>query len=67
MKDYIRWDNSLCLSAGSGRVSHSVTIGVYNTLNRHNPFMLRFNESTRKWETVSLIPIMPNFCYSIKF
>lgn len=67
MPDYIRWDNSVCAEFSSRRVSHIVKIGVYNTLNRHNPFMILYDEKTDKWKTLSLIPIMPNIYYCVSF
>lgn len=67
MKDYIRWDNSLTFEIKKSRFLHTASIGVYNTLNRHNPFMLRYNETSGRWETISLIPVMPSLSYKIEF
>lgn len=65
--DYIRWDNSLNAQIHSRKVSHSIKLGVFNTLNRHNVFTLLYDETTDKWQTLSLIPIMPSLYYSIAF
>lgn len=64
---YIRWDGGLHLEMTGGRIGHELNIGVYNILNRRNPFMLRYNTDTQEWNLVSLIPIMPNISYRIRF
>ena len=46
---------------------HSVTLGVFNVFNRHNPSMLVYDSETRTWNQVSLFPIMPSFKYSLEF
>lgn len=67
MPTYIRWDNSVRMEIQGSRVSHTVNLGLYNTLNRHNPSMVFYNYELRRWQTVSLIPIMPSLYYSIAF
>jgi hypothetical protein len=64
---YIRWDGGLHLELKGGRTGHEFNVGVYNILNRRNPFMLRYNTDTQEWNIVSLIPIMPNISYRISF
>ena len=46
---------------------HSITFGVFNILNRQNPFLIFFDTDSLKWKQFSLIPIMPNFKYSVSF
>ena len=67
MPDYIRWDNSLSLEVKRPRCRHNINLGVYNTLNRHNPSFIVYNNEKERWETLSLIPIMPSLYYSIAF
>ena len=67
MPDYIRWDNGFNAEIRAGKVTHSVKIGVFNTLNRHNVFTLLYDEDTDRWKTLSLIPIMPSIYYKIAF
>lgn len=47
-------------------ISHSLTLGVFNVLNRHNPSMLTYDADTRTWNLVSLFPIMPSIKYTIE-
>ena len=47
-------------------ISHSITLGVFNVLNRHNPSMLTYDADTRTWNLVSLFPIMPSIKYTIE-
>lgn len=44
-----------------------LTLGVYNVLNRHNPFTITYDSRSREWRQISLIPIMPSFSYRISF
>lgn len=67
MPDFIRWDNSLSTEIKRGKFSHNIRLGIYNTLNRHNPFALIYDEQTDEWKTISLIPIMPSIYYRISF
>ena len=67
MPNYIRWDNNLSVEIINEKVSHMIRLGVYNTLNHHNPFALIYDEHNMVWKTLSLIPIMPSLYYSIAF
>ena len=51
----------------TGRVEHSVNVGVCNVTNHFNPFMLYFDESTESWKEIALLPILPNFSYRVTF
>lgn len=52
---------------GSHPLQHSLTLGVFNVLNRHNPSMLAYDSGTRTWNQVSLFPIMPSIKYTMEF
>ncbi len=53
---------------GSGHpLQHSLTLGVFNVLNRHNPSMLSYDTGTKTWNQVSLFPIMPSLKYTLEF
>lgn len=65
--NYIRADIGCRYEFGSDKVRHSLMIGIYNVLNRHNPFSLYYDTETYRWKTLSLIPILPNFSYRIEF
>ena len=66
MPDYIRCDLSVVLNV-KGRFPQTLLLGVYNVLNRHNPFALSYDPDSGKWKQVSLLPIMPSLKYSIQF
>ncbi len=52
---------------GSHPLQHSLTLGVFNVLNRHNPSMLSYDTGTKTWNQVSLFPIMPSLKYTLEF
>lgn len=64
---YIRWDGGIHLVMAGKTMKHEVNLGIYNILNRHNPFMIRYNADEEQWETISLIPVMPYISYRISF
>ena len=45
----------------------TLNIGVYNVLNRHNPFAITYDDRSGEWQQISLLPIMPSISYSIDF
>lgn len=67
MPAYIRWDNTVQMELPRRSVKHVIGVGVYNTLNRHNPSMVFYNQSLGTWQTISLIPIMPTLSYKLEF
>ncbi|MBR1435191.1 MAG: hypothetical protein IJ584_08775 [Bacteroidales bacterium] len=66
MPHYMRMDAGIYAKIDSRR-QHTIKLGVYNLLNRHNPFTIMYDSSAMEWRTISLLPIMPNFSYSIEF
>lgn len=65
---YIRLDVGYQFDFQTGNVSghplsHSLTLGVFNVLNRHNPSMLTYDAETKTWNQVSLFPVMPSIKY----
>lgn len=66
MPDYMRLDLGCSFSFKTKR-PQELTVGVYNVMNRHNPFSIIYDDRSRSWKQVSLIPVMPSFNYSIKF
>lgn len=65
--NYIRWDISANLTVMSKACRHNIDIGIYNVLNRHNPFSIRYDYESRRWTQISLFPILPTIHYSICF
>ena len=48
-------------------LDQSLTVGVYNLLNRHNPSMLTYDTEAKNWNYVSLFPIMPSLKWQLRF
>jgi hypothetical protein len=51
----------------TGRLNHTVNLGVCNVTNHFNPFMLYFDTSTESWKEIALLPILPNFSWRVEF
>ena len=51
----------------TGRVEHTVNVGVCNATNHFNPFMLYFDTVTESWKEIALMPILPNFSWRMTF
>ena len=66
MPDYIRLDLG-CSLAFKSRYPQELSIGVYNVLNRHNPFSIVYDSRDDSWYQISLLPVMPSFNYRISF
>ncbi len=66
MPSYRRLDLG-CTFKFKGRHTQSLNIGVYNVLNRHNPFAITYDDRAEEWRQISLLPIMPSINYSIDF
>jgi len=66
MPAYIRLDLGCSVDF---KTSHpqELTLGVYNVLNRHNPLTVIYDDRSREWRQISLLPLMPSFSYRITF
>ena len=51
----------------NGRWTHDIRVGICNVTNHFNPFMLYYDAAIEQFKAISLLPIMPNFCYRIGF
>ena len=69
MRDYIRLDVGYFRNweSASGKLKYRLQAGVYNLLNRHNPFLVMYDDDSKQWMELSLVPIMPNFSFRIEF
>lgn len=67
MPNYSRWDNYLSFTISNKRLTHDFQLGVYNTLNRHNPSFVFYSEDDASWKSLSLIPIMPTISYKLSW
>ena len=57
------WQKSFC----TGRMEHTVSLGVCNVTNHFNPFMLYFDPRTESWKEIALLPLLPNFSWRLVF
>jgi hypothetical protein len=52
------------------RLNHTLNAGVYNIYNRKNPFFINVgydNNGNRAFIQTSLLPLLPQISYSLKF
>ena len=66
MPSYIRLDIG-CNIKFKTRRQQELNVGIYNVLNRHNPFSIIYDNRSHEWLRISLLPIMPSFNYRIMF
>ena len=66
MPPYIRLDLG-CNFTFKGRHLQTLNLGVYNVMNRHNPFSVIYDDRSREWRQISLIPIIPSFSYKLLY
>lgn len=55
-----------CKWKGAQR-AHELNIGVYNVLNRFNPFTVYYDTKDETWKEIALVPILPNLSYRVSF
>lgn len=67
MPAYIRLDFGYNVSWSSGQLEHNLLLGIYNVLNRHNPFLTVYDGGIDSWVELSFFPILPNFSYRLSF
>lgn len=63
----IRLDLGYQFKFQTGKVDHSVNVGICNVTNHFNPFMLYFDTRTESWNEIAILPIMPNFSWRVTF
>lgn len=66
MPPFIRLDLG-CLITFKTEHLQTLNVGIYNVFNRHNPFSVVYDNRSREWQQISLIPFMPGFSYRIVF
>lgn len=69
MPNYIRLDMGYFRSwkSASGKTDFKFRCGIYNTFNRHNPFLLMYDDDADQWMELSLMPIMPSVSFRVGF
>lgn len=67
MPAYTRLDIGCFIRLRGDRYDRNINVGIYNVLNKHNPFMITYNPDAHVWKQISLLPIMPSIKYEILF
>ena len=67
MPTVIRLDVGYQFGFQTGRIKHSVNLGICNVTNHFNPFMLYFDTRTESWKEIALLPMLPNFSWRVEF
>lgn len=67
MPDYVRWDIGTYIKWNRPAYKSMLNIGIYNLMNRHNPYAITYDGETKQWKQISLLPIMPSLSYRIQF
>jgi hypothetical protein len=63
--DYFRVDVSYNFTRTGNRITHDLTVGVFNLLNRQNPYLIFYKEG--RWQQLSLFPIVPTINWNMSF
>ncbi len=66
MPPYARVDLGLNMKF-KNRLPQELNVGIYNVLNKHNPFTITYDDENKEWKKISLLPIMPSISYRISF
>ena len=67
MPPYVRWDAGVYFKWNKPTHRSTLNLGIYNLLNRHNPFTVTYDPDSREWKQISLLPMMPSVSYRIEF
>ena len=62
---YMRFDLSYSFLWHRRRVSHELTIGIYNILNRKNPYLVFYERNS--WRQLSILSLVPSVRWEMRF
>lgn len=65
LPNYLRADISYSFFLIRKRFTHEFNIGIYNVLNRHNPYLIFYDENA--WKQLSIFPILPSVKWTLSF
>ncbi len=65
MKDYFRIDLAYTMEQKFGNKNSSLSLSVFNVLNRHNAYLI-FNDNGQ-WKQLSIMPVMPSLRWTLEF
>ena len=55
----------LSLEVGTEGLSHELTIGIYNILNRKNPYLVFYERNS--WRQLSILSLVPSVRWEMRF
>ena len=64
---YIRVDIGYNMTVHRETCSHTLSVGIFNLLNRHNAYSLYYDSTDQRWKKLSILPIMPSLKYTFDF
>jgi len=65
LPDYCRIDIGYAFIKKRKKSTSELTIGVYNVLNRKNPYLIFYQDD--RWKQLSILPIIPSIQWSVSF
>ena len=65
LPDYFRIDLGYSSIKKAKKNTSEFYVGIYNVLNRHNPYLIFYDDN--QWKQFSLLPIIPTISYKISF
>jgi len=65
LPSYLRVDISYSFLRIGKRFTHEFVIGIFNVLNRHNPYLIFYEDD--RWKQLSIFPILPSVKWSLSF
>ena len=65
LPDYFRIDIGYSSIKKAKKNTSEFYVGIYNVLNRHNPYLIFYDDN--QWKQFSLLPIIPTISYKISF
>lgn len=65
MPNYFRIDVGYSFFWHFARVKHELALSIFNLTNRHNPYLVYYNQGA--WKQVSILPFLPTIRWSMSF
>jgi len=65
LSDYLRIDLGYTFKKTHKKHTTELTLGIFNVLNKKNPYLMFYNNGT--WKQLSLFPIIPSIKWNISF
>ena len=65
LSDYFRIDVGYSFIKKTKHSTRELTLGLYNILNRQNPYLIFYQDNS--WKQLSILPIIPSIEWSISW